>query len=320
MKLPYLKPKKSESLPVRRRFQDTPPVRSDSELNSAYMFRRNRTITGSRSSLISSASEHDANLQSPRATAHSLRKKRRSLGLLTMGVLAALITVTILLLQFSASTTISIYGQVRALDAKDQAYYGGLVNEYFGRYPAQRLRWWLDSQQLANYLQQRNASEVEDIHDVQPHSLGVTAITLKMREPVASWVIDGVQQYVDDSGTIYARNYFETPRVKIIDESGLRPSHSHTVASGRFLGFIGQSVGQFRRFGLTPQAVIIPPDTTRQAQLELNDGTRIKLSVDRLAGEQAEDAKRAANYLAAKGIKTKYVDVRVGGKAFYLEK
>ena len=316
MKLPLLKSKKTSNVPVRRRLQDS-SVQAESQASSAYLFRRNRTITGSRSSAVASANEHDANLQSPRATAHNLRRKQRSLGMLTLGALVGCIVVTVLLLQFTAQTSTSIYGQIRALSASDQAYYGDLVNDYLNRYPAQRLRWWLDEDQLTSYLQQRNASEVEAIEQVEPQSLGVTAITIKMREPVASWVIDGVEQYVDDSGTIFARNYYETPQVKIVDESGLRPGQSHTVASGRFLGFIGQSVGQFRKFGLTPQAVVIPPDTTRQAQIQLADGTRIKLSIDRPAGEQAEDALRATKYLLANNIKTSYVDVRVGGKAFY---
>ncbi len=317
MKLPFIKSKKSDDVPVRRRFQDDKRTSSPSDSNSTYTFRRNRTITGSRSAIISSAGEHDANLQSPRATAHVLRKRQRSLGLLMLGALAASAILTIVLLQFTASSSVAIYGQVRALDSGDQAKYSNMINDYMNRYPAQRLRWWLDPAQLASYLQQRGANEVESIHDVEPKSFGSTGITIKMREPVASWVIDGVQQYVDDSGVIYANNYFETPPVKIIDESGLRPKHSHTVASSRFLSFIGQSVGQFRKFGLTPQAVVIPPGTTRQAQVQLSNGTRYKLSVDRVAGEQAEDAMRAANYLAANNIQTKYVDVRVGGKAFY---
>jgi hypothetical protein len=41
------------------------------------------------------------------------------------------------------------------------------------------------------------------------------------------------------------------------------------------------------------------------------------MSVDRPAGEQAEDAMRAIKYLQSKGMTPAYIDVRVGGKAYY---
>lgn len=314
MKLPLRTSNKSAA-PNRRRISDRPV--SQMRTDNSYLFARNRTITGSRSASIASATERDAQLQSPRATVHSLRRRQRSLmaSVAAIGLFSCLLIV--LLYQFSASSAVSIYGQVKALDSSNQNRYTALIDDYLARHPAERLRWWLDSDQLAAYLQQRGATEVKAIYDVQPQSFGTTAITLQMREPLASWVIDGRQQYVDDSGTVFAVNYFETPSVRIIDESGLKPSDSHTVASSRFLSFIGQSVGQFNRFELPPKAVIIPPNTTRQVQILLAGKLRVKLSIDRPAGEQAEDAARATAYLTSRRLSAEYVDVRVGGKAFY---
>lgn len=318
MKLPFVS-KKKESVPVRRRL----PSRDDGQpqpLEQQYSFRRNRTITGSRSSAIASANENDAHLQSPRAIAHSLRRKRRSLGAVLGAVIAVVVLLLVTLHQFTATTTVALYGQVQAIDASETQRYRDIMDEYYGRHPAERLRWLLDTDQLATYMQQRGATEVQSIRDVAPVSFGNTLVTFQMREPLASWRVDGSNQFVDDSGTIFAHNFYNTPKVRILDESGVKRSDNRAVASGRYLSFIGQSVGQLRSYNLQPKNVIIPPDTTRQAQFELDDGIRIKLTVDRPAGEQAEDASRAVAYLRGKQERVEYVDVRVGGKAFYRSK
>lgn len=312
MKLAFLKSKKSrQASSGRRANRDKNPV------GSSYSFRTNRTITGSHSANIRSASEKDALLQSPRATAHHLRQKRRSLTAIFMAAIVASILLAFVVFQMIAATSVSIYGQVGAIDDQTEDHYSGLIDDYLRRNPTQRQRWSLDTSKLVDYLQQRGATEVEAVYDVAPKSLGEALIVLKMREPLASWTINGEKKYVDDSGTIFATNFFEEPSVTIVDKSGIRSSEVRAVASGRFLSFVGQSVGHFQDFGLRPQAVIIPTDTTRQAQIQLDNGIRVKLSVDRPAGEQAQDAAQAVGYLEDKRLQAEYVDVRVSGKAFY---
>lgn len=313
--------RKTNAPTPRRRLSDNDGDYQQERLaeDGSYSFRRNRTITGSRSAQVSSANENDARLQSPRAAAHSLRKQRRSLASILVASTIVAGVVFWVLYQLIASVSIGLYGQVTSLDSEDEVKYQHLVNDYLGRHPLQRLRINFNESQLTQYMHQRGATEVETIVSIQPTSLGESQIVIKMREPLAVWTIDGTQRYVDDSGTIFSKSFYGRPDVRIIDESGIQHANngSEAVASGRFLSFIGQSVGQFKRYKLAPKAVVIPPDTTRQTQIELPSGVRIKLSVDRPAGEQAEDASRAVSYLTSHSVAAQYVDVRVSGKAYY---
>jgi len=43
----------------------------------------------------------------------------------------------------------------------------------------------------------------------------------------------------------------------------------------------------------------------------------VRVSIDRGAGEQAEDLDRVVRYLAGKSVVPGYVDLRVEGRAFY---
>lgn len=289
----------------------------ESGSDDSYLFRRNQTITGSRSPHVASANERDAQLRSPRSTAHALHRRRRSLFSWLLLSLAVVAGCLVILYQYSAEVRVGLEGQVSALEEQQQQRYQDVIQDYLSRHPGERLRWWLNRQQLADYLQQHEASEVADVVDARRSGLGVTTFTLKMREPLASWTVDGREQFVDASGTIFARNYYNSPAVQIIDESGVQTDDARTVASGRFLSFIGQSIGYMNRFQVPAHAVVIPPQTTRQLQLQLADGMRIKFSIDRPAGQQAEDAARAVRYFQGQGTAVEYIDVRVSSKAFY---
>ena len=131
-------------------------------------------------------------------------------------------------------------------------------------------------------------------------------------------VIRGVQQYVDASGTSFLRNHFATPKVQIVDNSGIQVEAGQAVASNQFLGFVGRVVGLSNAQGHTVTQVIIPQNTTRQIELRLQDvGYPIKLSIDRPAGEQIEDMSRALGWLKGRNLNPGYLDVRVSGRAFY---
>ena len=90
------------------------------------------------------------------------------------------------------------------------------------------------------------------------------------------------------------------------------------LASDRFIGFIGRTVSRLQTQGFTASKVVLPASTTRQLLVSIEGlPYPIKFSVDRSAGEQAEDAARSVRYLAGKGITPEYLDVRVPGKAYY---
>ena len=135
MKLPFKASSTHKDAPNRRRVKLDQMSRQTNN-QQAYLFRRNRTITGSRSARIASASENDAQLQSPRAAAHMLHKKQRSLGLSLLGAAAACCLLIVLIYQFTAEVSVNVYGQVRALDSESKTRYSSLVDDYLSRHPA----------------------------------------------------------------------------------------------------------------------------------------------------------------------------------------
>lgn len=299
---------------------DTPP--ESSATGRRQQFRRNQTLTGSSSDAVVSAAEMSGTIQSPRATTHHLRHRQRALGLRIMGLFVASGVTMLFLYGFIADIHVSYYGQVTSgSDADEVTVYEELARQYLSERPLERLRPFLHTEQLVAYMNDRGAAEVREITSVTPAGLGSAQIAIKMREPVVAWTIDGQQRYVDHTGYIFTENHYTEPGVTVVDESGISStSDVKTVASSRFLQFIGRGVGYARAEGLAIDQVIIPADTTRQVQFAVADKarTRIKLSVDRPVGEQVEDAARAYRYLAKQGTSVRYIDVRVSGRAYYI--
>ncbi len=331
MKLPFISKKKTATTDFtpRRRlssYQDklsglAEPLKlehaNESESKS---FRLNRTITGSRSALISSANEHDAQLVSPRAQVHSLRKHQRRLRKWLLGCSVAIIFLMVLLFQGIASVDVSLYGQVGAMDQRQKARYESILDDYLAENPSQRFRWGFNSREAATYLQTHAAPEVGSIQGVAGNGIGKASFVIRVREPLASWTIQSSQYFVDKSGVVFSHNYFGTPSVTIIDESRLSTNTNYSkVTSQRFLNFIGRAMALYREAKIPIEKVFIPSDTTRQVDFQVQSGPRLKLTIDRTVGEQVEDSIRAANYLRARQVTASYIDVRVSQKAFYRE-
>lgn len=304
---------KKQSNTPRRRQAPTEQRATPSELDDKYAFRRNRTLTGSSSSRVASANEQTAQMKSPRVHTHDLAQKRRQLGGLLLIVVVASALLYILLSQFTASVAL----RTDDLTTKLNGSYEQTIQNYFGTQPTERLRMFLNVNNLTRYVQVVSP-EVQSITMTGANGVGTTNMTLTMRQPVAGWNVDGSQQYVDATGTAFKKNYFADPAVQIIDDSGVSVTSGQAVASNRFLGFVGRLVGFVKDKKLTPQQIIIPRGTTRQVELHVAEVPYLfKFSIDRPAGEQVEDMARTLGYLQQKGITPEYVDLRVANKAFY---
>lgn len=304
----------------RRRLSDSDSLLSHSQTEKSMpiSFRRNTTITGSRSGSVRSASELGGNLQSPRAQAHHLRRKQRSLSALFAGSMLVVVSLVLLIQQFSASVSTTIYGQIGGMNLDKSAQYVDSIQQYLNGRPAQRIRAFLDSEKLVSYLHQAGYSEIATVESVTAAGIGKTHISLKVREPVASWTTGGVKRYVDREGTIFSSNYFDEPTVQIVDKSGISLNvGSPNVTSSRFLAFVGQAVGLFEDQAISVKQVVIPASGTRQVEFVLANKNTIKMTVDRGVGVQVEDAGRAWQHLSKEGEKVEYIDVRVSGQAYY---
>ena len=286
---------------------------TESSLEERYAFRRNRTITGSVASSVSSANESSAQLKSARVQAHELSNKRRHIGVTLLIVLMGCAALFSLIAQFTAVAVVKTGDSSVKLDAS----YEEIVQSYLMSRPIERLRFLTNTNQLNDFVQSK-APEVADVHVGGSAGFGKSTFTLTMREPIAGWSINGRQQYVDATGTAFTHNHFASPSVQIVDNSGIQVAAGQAVASNRFLGFVGRAVGLAKTGGYNVRQVIIPAGTTREVELRVEGVSYpIKFSVDRSAGEQTEDMARVIKYLQARTINPEYIDVRIAGKAFY---
>ena len=300
---------RSDSLPARRRNQPT-----ESPSAGAQLFRRNSTITGSASSKVRGIGELKAHLKSDRVEAHQLVRMRRHLGaILGVSLLIALCLLG-LIFEFTANSDTSLVGINKPVKT---ASYDATINEYLRQHPLERFRFGLDQVAFTDYVQQSHP-EIAELETVKNNGFGKSLFEFSVRRPVAVWTIDEERFYVDTAGKSFTVNHYSNPSINVVDESGVPLKSGVSIASNRFLGYVGRTIAGFEVHKMSVKKIIIPPNTTRQIEVRLKgQAYPIKLSIDRMVGEQVEDAVRAVSYLDSQDRVPDYVDVRVAGKAFY---
>lgn len=272
-------------------------------------FRRNRTLSGIR--------HDDTGIHpSDRARSHRLARQRRKVGgmfLLVLGVVAVL---AILLSQFTARVIVVASSEPVSRTIEGTTYESA-INDYFGVNPVERLRFAMNEDSLSDYVG-TIAPEVAKVELTSTTSFVESNFTITFRKPLAGWQINGKQYYVDNEGVVFEKNYYGTPTVQIIDESGVSPEQGTTVASARLLSFVGRIVALSRAGEYTVTRAVLPIGSTRQVEIKLKNVTPyIKLTIDRAAGEQIEDMINVLDYLKEHRVKAEYIDVRVPGRAAY---
>lgn len=298
--------KKEKNLPRRRR--DLPRSVEDERKKN---FQCNRILTGSTSSSVRSANEFNAQLKSARTESHELVRRRRHIGGLFFLVLTGGLLLLGLIWQFTANV------EIRTSNTDITSIYEESLNGYFALRPIERIRIFINKNNLNDYMK-KIAPEIKTIQANGAIGFGKSLFIADMREPIASWSINDKKQYVDATGTVFEKNYYRSPSIKIVDKSGIRTETGKTITSNRFLESVGRIVGFTEMSGRKVSKVIIPPGKTREVQLEIkNVKYPIKLSVYRSAGEQVEDMIRAINWLKKNNKTPKYLDVKVSGRAFY---
>ena len=290
---------------------------ADVDDSQRYAFRRNRTLTGSLSPGVASVSEHNSELQSTRVQAHHLRRHRRRLGVALFAVLVVITGLAWMIWQsIVAVQIVTDNGASQPLNTKP---YVDEIERYLSSHPFERNRVSFNSSAVTTYLQSHGFPEVSHVSlDATHRQIGTATLTVGMRKPVVSWKTGASRLYVDKDGVAFARNYYSDPTVEVVDQTGIQTVNNQVLASNRFLSFIGLIIGHLHEQGLTVSQVILPADTTHQLLVSIQGlAYPVKISVDRPAADQAEDTARAVRYLASKGITPKYLDVRIGGRAYY---
>ena len=301
-----------EPVPRRRRiaedeFSAGMPANQPTPSPSGGQFRRNQTLSSYR---------HNTPEESSRQKVHHLALQRRKVSQLFSIVSIVAISLTILLWQLIAqvhvaSSTKQLSGPFKS------APYEQSINEYLDLNPAQRLRFALNEEALSDYVS-NDLPEVEAITLSGSAGLAKSNFSITYRTPVAGWQINSKQYYVDANGVVFEKNYYSSPVVQIVDESGVSPEQGSTIVGTRLLGFMGRVVAEAQGRGYTVSRAVLPATTTREVDVYFDGiSTFVKFSVDRGAGEQTEDADRSLKFLSSRGTTAQYIDVRVAGRAAY---
>lgn len=305
--------KKQDDAPRRRQAAFLEDENKSREFDERYSFKRNRTLTGSSSSQITSPGESNAQIKSPRVQAHELARQRRHIGAILLLVLVGSGILYFLVSQFTATAVVQASDASSGLDPS----YAKTIDSYMSSQPLERLRFVTNVDHLSEYLQEKSP-EIASVAIDGSAGLGKSVFTVTLRHPTVGWSINGKQAYVDATGTAFERNYFAAPTVQVVDKSGVQVQAGQALASNRFLGFVGRAVGLAKNQNFTVTQVIIPEGTTREVELQLQGiSYPVKLSIDRGVGVQVEDMARAIRWLQAHGQVPQYLDVRVSGEAFY---
>ncbi len=287
------------------------------EQPSVSTFRQGRTLTGSRSSEVASSNEYNADFLSPRAHVHHLTKHRRRLGWRFVGVAIIVAGLIVFLSQFIATTAISSDQDVAISDAKLSSY-NARAQSYLNDHLLERFQSMTNIDNFTKYMQQEHP-EVASTRISLTGDIGKAQVAIKLRKPVARWVVNGQTEYVDDEGIVFGYSPFVEPGVTIVDNNHYPSNTSaNLVASHRFLTFVGQVVGDGAKQGYVINKAELPELMTRALEVRVKGVSyTFKLSVDRPAGQQTEDMARVIRYMKQKGITPKYVDLRIKGEAYY---
>lgn len=305
MKIPWAKKKKSEAArkPSLMRGQDD------------YVFRRSRTITGTKADNVAVPASSRGQFKTDRIKSIELRKHRRKIANVLVLLLALLGFVTFLVVDFVSTPTIAL-AQLGVNTPQLQDYQKS-ISDYFGVHPFERFSFLLNEDNLQTAIM-GDHSEIESADVVRNWYGGSSVFDLYFRTPILVWKTDVKKYYVDSNGITFDYNYFAEPTLEVTDQSGITLEQNEVVASASFIRFLGQIVTAVNGYSYGKVVAIIVPSATREADLKL-DGREylIKTSTDRDPLQEAEDIANALDYFDKKAIVPQYVDVRVAHKAYY---
>lgn len=283
--------------------------------DQGYVFRRSRTLTGTPSAKVVAGAEQRSQLKTARLKAHELHQFRRRI-LRIMAVLA----VCVALLSYVLMSYIGVFRmEYPQLGGQPHtATYEQTAQKYFVLHPFERFGFSLDRVRFGEYMQQTHP-ELLSVDVDRAWYGGDARFVLQFRKPLLVWESGGHRFYVDGQGTAFEYDHFKGSYVAVSDQSGISPQDSGgSVASNRFINFLGKMVGAVNAGDKGTVTEVIIPASTRQVDLKLEGrGYHIKTHTDRDPLRQAEDIINTLTWLDDKQLKPEYVDVRVEGKAYF---
>lgn len=240
-----------------------------------------------------------------------IRRRKLSAFFVILAIFISLIS--IFLFQFISKVSIV------SNDSKSQnlSKYEKSVEEYLNINPSERILSNLNKNALLESLQ-KDYPEVLSISDIKFNGLTSYKIYLDFRKPVASWLVDGKEFFVDSEGVSFNVNNFEKPSLNIIDDSGAIVSNGKNVASSSFFSFIGKLVSAANKQGLEVSKIRIPPLSLRQVEVSVEGISYFaRMSTADSAEGQIINFKKAIEYFRTHKISPNYIDLRIEGKGYY---
>lgn len=264
-------------------------------------FRRGKTISRHQK-------EHSERSENQKLVIH-----RRKLGAFFMILAIFISLISIFLFQFISKVS------VVSNESKSQnlSKYEKSVEEYLNINPSERILSNLNKNALLESLQ-KDYPEVLSISDIKFNGLTSYKIYLDFRKPVASWLVDGKEFFVDSEGVSFNVNNFEKPSLNIIDDSGAIVSNGKNVASSSFFSFIGKLVSAANKQGLEVSKIRIPPLSLRQVEVSVKGVSYFaRMSTADSAEGQIINFKKAIGYFITHKISPNYIDLRIEGRGYY---
>ena len=264
-------------------------------------FRRGKTISRHQK-------EH-----SERSENQKLVIRRRKLGAFFVILAIFISLISIFLFQFISKVS------VVSNESKSQnlSKYEKSVEEYLNINPSERILSNLNKNALLESLQ-KDYPEVLSISDIKFNGLTSYKIYLDFRKPVASWLVDGKEFFVDSEGVSFSVNNFEKPSLNIIDDSGAIVFNGKNVASSSFFSFIGKLVSAANKQGFEVSKIRIPPLSLRQVEVSVKGVSYFaRMSTADSAEGQIINFKKAIEYFRTHKISPNYIDLRIEGKGYY---
>ncbi len=286
------------------------------EGQESYIFRRSRTITGTKSMDVPVGAPSRGQFKTDRIKLMELRAHRKRILASLGGVLLIVALLGFMVANFIVNPSIS-FTQQGISQSQSVDSYQETVQRYLNDHPFERFGLFLRHSDLEIAVI-RAHTEVLAVGIETDWYGGNARFTLTFRQPLLVWQTGTKQFYVDAQGVAFTYNHFAQPGLAVTDQSGIPPDETGVVASTRFLRFLGQLVAAINGYGLGVVETIIIPAAPRQIDIKLVGREYvIKTNTDRDPQQQAEDLANALKYFDRKGMRPQYVDVRVEHRAFY---
>lgn len=296
-----------------RRSQKQESNRRRASVSQNNSFQRSRTLTGSVSSDVKSVGEEKGVLKSERLRKQELQRLQRLVAF-GIAVIAMVIGGIFYLISQYTFETPEVVAADESLNVSSEMKhaYAQSIMRYLQSHPAERFRFATSEKGVSSSVW-KDFPEVKSIKGVKD------GFEISFRKPLAVWEIGQKEYFVDDEGQSFERNYYTAPTVTVSDKSGIIASNRNVMVGKGFLSFLGRIVALVNTSGLgVVTEAIIPAETTRELDIKLQDKPYIiKLHSDRPPEYQAEDLRRVVGHLDLKGVTPQYIDLRVGGKAYY---